>query len=245
MRPDDYTWMTIEIDGGVAVATMSHPDPTKAEREEYDRLIRDVASDDAVRTLVLTGWSNPRQGPQPGEYEDFTPFGYYDRAGKLVRMFLDLDKPVIMALDGDPGVLTIPLTGDIVIAERHLSFIDNHVVIGTASATQPFLWPLSTGLLRAKRYILTGESIGAEEAERIGLVTEVVDTGRALARAREYAAKFAAMRPETLQATKRSLNQWMRMGLSQVYDHGLALEFMLFPKDFVERYKSGAVMRRS
>lgn len=245
MRADDYSWLNIELGNGVAVATMSHPDPTAAQREEYDRLLHDVAEDDDVRTLVLTGWSSPRQGPQPGEYEDFTPFSYYDRAGKLVRKFLDLDKPVIMALDGDPGVLTIPLTGDIVIAERQCTFVDNHVLIGTASATQPFLWPLSTGLLRAKRWILTGEQIGAEEAERIGLVTEVVDTGMALTRAREYAAKFAAMRPETLQATKRTLNQWMRMGLNQVYDHGLALEFMLFPRDFVERYQSGAVMRRS
>jgi enoyl-CoA hydratase/carnithine racemase len=49
---------------------------------------------------------------------------------------LNLDKPVVVALDGDPGVLTIPLSCDIIITERHLSFADNHVLIGTASATQ-------------------------------------------------------------------------------------------------------------
>lgn len=239
MKPEDYSFLSIEVDGGVAVATMSHPDPGRDEREEWDRLIADAKSDPEVRTVVITGWSNPPRGPKPGDYEDFTPFGYYDRAGQLVRDFLDLDKPVVMALDGNPGVLTIPLTGDIVIAERHLTFADNHVVIGTASATQPFLWPLSTGLLRAKKHILTGEPISAEDAERIGLVTEVVDTGASLGRALEYGRKFASMRPESLQATKRILNQWLRMGLTQVFDHGLALEFMLFPKDFASQFRSG------
>ncbi len=47
---------------------------------------------------------------------------------------------------------------------------------------------------------------------------------------------MASLRPETLQATKRALNQWMRLVRTPVYEHGLALEFMLFPKDYAERH---------
>jgi enoyl-CoA hydratase len=236
--PKSYSFLNIEVRDGIVFATMTHPDYSHDEREEWPRLIADVAADDDARVLVITGWGNPKQGRKPGAFEDFDSFKYYDRARQQpVKALLDLDKPVVMAMDGNPGVLTIPLSGDILIAERHLEFSDNHVLIGTASATQPFLWPLNTGLLRAKRYILTGESIDAEEAERLGLVTEVVDTGKSLARATEYAEHFASLRPETLQATKRVLNQWLRMAEGPVFEHGLALEFMLFPKDFSQRYQ--------
>ena len=244
MDPSSYSFLSIEIEGGVATATMTHPDYDHHEREEWPRLIADVAADEDVRVLVLTGWGKPARGRAPGAFEDFDAFTYYDRAVRApIRAFLDLDKPVVMALDGNPGVLTIPLSGDIVIAERHLTFSDNHVLIGTASATQPFLWPLSTGLMRAKRYILTGDPFSAEEAEHMGLITEVVDQGGALVRAMEYATKLAALRPATLQATKRNLNQWLRMGLTPVLDHGLALEFMLFPTDFATRFREGATQR--
>ena len=93
-----------------------------------------------------------------------------------------------------------------------------------------FLWPPSTGLLRAKRYLLTGDTFDAEEAERIGIVTEVVDTGCALARATVYARRLASLRPDTVQATKRTLNQWLRLGVGTVYDPGIALEWMLYPR---------------
>ena len=86
--------------------------------------------------------------------------------------------------------------------------------------------------MKAKRYILTGEQFTAEEAERMGLVTEVVDTGGALTRATELAERLASLRPEAVQATKRILNQWLKMASSAVFEHGLALEFMLFPDHF-------------
>ena len=63
--------------------------------------------------------------------------------------------------------------------------------------------------------------------------------GQALARATEYATHLASLRPETLGATKRVLNQWLRLGLTQVYDQGLALEFMTFPKSYADSTRGG------
>lgn len=234
MDTTSYRFLNVTVsEDGIAVATMTHPDYDHTEREEWPQLIADVDADASVHVLVVTGWGNPRRGLPKGAFEDFDPYLYYNRAARQpVKAFLDLDKPVVMALDGEPGVLTIPLTGDIIIAERHLHFSDNHVRIGTASATQPFLWPMSSGLLQAKRYILTGDAFDAEEALRLGLVTEVVDEGKALDRALEYAGKLTRLRPQTLQATKHTLNQWLRMAYTPVFEHGLALEFMSFPADF-------------
>ena len=58
---------------------------------------------------------------------------------------------------------------------------------------------------------------------------EVVDEGEALGRAASYARRIASLRPEAVQATKRVLNQWLRSAMGPVLEHGLALEFMLFP----------------
>ena len=89
--------------------------------------------------------------------------------------------------------------------------------------------------MKAKRYVLTGEWIDALEAERIGLVSEVVETGSSLDRATEYATTLAALRPETLQLTKRAFNRFLRQGLLDVFDEAVALEFLAWP----DRYGGG------
>jgi enoyl-CoA hydratase len=230
--PSAYRFLRVRLDGGIVFAEMSHPNYDRSERDEWPRLIADVAADPAARVLVLSGWGNPPVD-RPKVFPNFNAFGYYSRAAREpVGAFLDLDKPVVSALDGSPDVMTIPLCSDIVIAERSVVFDDHHVPLGTVSATQPFLWPLSSGLLKAKRFILTGEQFTAEEGERMGLVTEVVDDGAALARATALAERLASMRPEAVQATKRILNQWLKTAMAPVFEHGLALEFMLFPEQF-------------
>ena len=232
MAKRGYQFLEVSERDGIVFAEMRHPNYNRTERDDWPRLVADVASDPGARVLVLSGWGNPSVD-RPKTFEGFEPFSYYSRAAREpVSLFLDLDKPVVTALDGSPDVMTIPLCSDIVIAERQVVFDDHHVPLGTVSATQPFLWPLSSGLMKAKRYILTGEQFTAEEAERMGLVTEVVDTGGALTRATELAERLASLRPEAVQATKRILNQWLKMASSAVFEHGLALEFMLFPDHF-------------
>ncbi|MGD9996836.1 MAG: enoyl-CoA hydratase/isomerase family protein [Ilumatobacteraceae bacterium] len=241
MQTDGYLFLDVQVDDHVAVATMRHPDYSHAERVDWTTLIDEVRADADVRALVITGWGKPKRGPVPGAFEDFDAFTYYERARlQPLAALLDLDKPVVMALDGDPGVLSIPLTGDILVAERQLRFSDPHVLIGTSSATQPYLWPLNTGLLRAKKYILTGKFLSAEEAYEIGLVSEVVDEGRSLEVALEYAHHMASLRPETVQVTKRVLNQWLRTFHTSIFENALMMEFMTFPKDFAERFKPEA-----
>ncbi|HRE00807.1 MAG TPA: enoyl-CoA hydratase-related protein [Ilumatobacteraceae bacterium] len=238
---EKYLFLDVEVRDGVAVATMQHPDYSHAERNDWVTLINAVKDDDDVRALVVTGWGNPKQGPVPGMFEDFDAYMYYERARlQPLAMFIDLDKPVVMAIDGNPGVMSIPLTGDILIGQSDLTFSDPHVLIGTSSATQPYLWPLNSGLLQAKKYILTGKSFDAAEALALGLLTEVVEPGQTLEKAMEYATHFASLRPETLQATKRVLNQWLRQFHASIFEPALMMEFMSFPKNFADRFKPAA-----
>ena len=63
----------------------------------------------------------------------------------------------------------------------------------------------------------------------MGLVTEVVEVGTARAWAIRSVCHMASLRSETLQATKRILNNWLRAFQATVYEQGLAVEFMTFP----------------
>ena len=68
--------------------------------------------------------------------------------------------------------------------------------------------------------MLTGRTVEAEEALRIGLVTEVVDTGRHVERALELAGQIAAFPQETMLSDRRALLE----GAALPLDEGLALE---------------------
>ena len=130
--------------------------------------------------------------------------------------------------------------GDIVYAERQVVFRDAHVLGGVVSATGPFQWPPSIGLLRAKRYLLTGDEFSAEQAQEMGLVSEVVDTGTSLQHANEMAKKLAAIRPAAVQGTKRALNQWLRQSFHSVMATGLSYEFMRFPEEYAARTRAAS-----
>jgi enoyl-CoA hydratase len=146
--------------------------------------------------------------------------------GDLVRAHLDLDKPIIAAINGRAmgAGATFALLCDYIIMERQAQLSDGHLMGAlTAGDGGALIWPLAVGLTRAKRYLLTGDWITAEEAERIGLVTEVVETGDALPRAIEVATRLAGAPQVPLRFTKRALNLWLWQGLP-IFEQSLALE---------------------
>jgi enoyl-CoA hydratase len=83
--------------------------------------------------------------------------------------------------------------------------------------------PRLIGLGRAMDLMLTGRAVGAEEAERIGLVTEVVEPGRHLERALELAERLAAFPQETMLSDRRAALEGMGLPLAE----GLRLEHRL------------------
>jgi enoyl-CoA hydratase len=146
---------------------------------------------------------------------------------QLVYGPLTFDKPVISAVSGQllGGATTYALMADIIVADRTAVFCDRHVLAGMVPGDGGVLtWTSYAGVLKAKRYLLTGDPVPAEEAERIGLVTEVVDAGQALPKATEYARRLAAAPPAAMRNTKRALNQWLRMLAPILFDQSHALE---------------------
>lgn len=234
----EFSFLSVDVANGVLMATMRHADRdnrfSPTERQEFPRLLAYANADPDVRVIVLTGDQGVFCGGADHSSDPFDPYVYYDRSRRFITSFIDSDVPFVVAMNGPAAGLglTIALTADILVVESQVEFRDSHVVGGVAAATGPYLWPLSTGLARAKANLLTAVTFTAEQAYDWGLVSEVVGTGESLGAAMVYAAELAALRPETVRATKRNLNQWLRIAAAEVMQHGLAMEFMTFPADY-------------
>jgi enoyl-CoA hydratase len=153
-----------------------------------------------------------------------------DEGRLMVAELIDLPVPVVCALSGSTYGLgaTIALLTDIVVSAPGIKIGDPHVSIGLVAGDGGCLaWPCAVGLLRAKRYLLTGEPVPAELGYQWGLISELTDTPEEVEpKAREIAAKIAALPPVAVQGTKRTLNAIARARAAEVVDIGFSQEWI-------------------
>jgi enoyl-CoA hydratase len=154
----------------------------------------------------------------------------WKEARDLVYNVINCDKPIVSAMHG-PAVgagLVAGLLADISIAARSAKIVDGHTRLGVAAGDHAaIVWPLLCGMAKAKYYLMLCDAISGEEAERIGLVSLVVDDDQLLDKAYEVADRLASGSASAIRWTKYSLNNWLRQA-GPSFDTSLALEFMGF-----------------
>ena len=235
----DLTSVRTEVEGRVATVTIDRPEKRNAlngvVRRELIRTLDDLESREDVRVVVLTGAGEKAfvAGADIDEFANRTPLE--QRAAMEGRRVFDvlaqLPKPTLASINGYAlgGGCELALACDIRIAGRSARLGQPEVNLGLlpgGGGTQRL--PRLVGLGRAMRLTLTGELIGAEEAERIGLVDEVVDDDALRARTRELAASIARQSPLALKLIKQAVRASAEMPLSA----GLRLERELFVTAF-------------
>jgi enoyl-CoA hydratase/carnithine racemase len=181
-----------------------------------------------VRAVVVTGRGERAfcAGSHIGEFE-----GLRGRVaeGKLLleklvyRQLAELAMPTIAAIEGDAlgGGLELALCCDLRVASARARLGMPEVrlaVLPGSGGTQRL--PRVVGPARAKELILTGRIISADEAERIGLVNQVVPAGEARKAAEAVAEEIAARGPLAVREAKRLIDAAMDLDL----DAGLAAE---------------------
>jgi enoyl-CoA hydratase len=243
MDYSSYRYLRIEKQGVVAVVTLNKPTKRNA-YDDHDHLelvtiLGDLAADDDVRVAVFTGAGkefsvgHDRNDLAKSADSSEKRMLEIEQIRAHVHALLDFEKPLVTALKGVAlgAPLTLALLGDIVVAERGARLSSPHVRLGLVPATGIGIWPLFTGLLRAKRHLMLGDWIGAEEAEAIGLVSEVVEEGQGLNRALDYATRLAEMPQSSMRYTKRALNESIRRTVGDVLEPALSLEFLCMGTD--------------
>jgi enoyl-CoA hydratase/carnithine racemase len=217
---------TLEIDrpgDGVAVLRLNRPKQLNAINEamqsELRRALADVATDRSVRVLVLTGAG---RGFCAGiDVRDFGPsmldasapalerMRFQERMAALAEAVRALPQPVVAAVNG-PCVgagLALCLATDIRICSETASFANAAILLGLSGAEMGMSYhlPRIVGAGVAADWMLTGRTVSAGEADRRGLVSEVVEPDRLADRAVEVAALIAGHSPLGAQLTKRAL----------------------------------------
>jgi enoyl-CoA hydratase/carnithine racemase len=197
--------------------------------ENLSFAFHDIACDEENKVVVLTGTGDrfctdfDYASFQAHRGDDTHAWGLRIRSHgrRLLAAMLDIEVPVISAING-PVVShsELPLLADVALAADTTFFRDaTHFVAGAAPGDgMHVVWTTLLGLNRGRYFLMTGQSIGAEEALRLGVVGEVLPPERLMDRAWDLALNWAAMPRATLIATRQVLTyEWKRLMLQQLH----------------------------
>ncbi|MGE0385252.1 MAG: enoyl-CoA hydratase/isomerase family protein [Gammaproteobacteria bacterium] len=231
-----YTCLDLAREDGVLLARLNtRGGPlvwSEPAHRELGLAFADIAADTDNRVIVLTGagdsWCD---AIDPAGWESQpTAAGWdklYAEGRRLYNNFLDIDAPVIAAVNGPVTChACLPVICDVVLASTTARFQDRgHFASGVVPGdANQLVWPTVLGFNRGRYFLLTGQSLDAAELHRLGVVNEVLEPARLLPRALEIAHEFARKSPLTLRYTRRVLNQELRARMRDALDQGLALE---------------------
>jgi methylglutaconyl-CoA hydratase len=183
----DYLTLTIAIDARVATVTLNRPDVRNAFNEtsiaELARAFEQLGADDSVRAIVLAA-NGPAfcAGADLNWMKAMAAYSHAEnnadamRLATMLRTIYQCPKPVVAKVQGDcyAGGMGLAAACDIVVAASEVNFCLSEVKLGLIPATISPYVILAMGENAARRYFLTAERFGAQEALRIGFAHEVV-----------------------------------------------------------------------
>ena len=181
-----------------------------------------AAAPSDVRAVVVSGRGDRSfcAGSHVGEFEAQRGSAGRERhqlEERVASRLADLPMPTIAAIEGNAlgGGLELALCCDIRVASERakLGLPEVRLAVTPGSGGTQRL-PRVVGPARAKELILTGRVLTADEAERIGLVSEVVPAGEARNRAAEIATEIATRGPLAVREAKRLIDAAWETGLA-------------------------------
>ncbi|QVQ28220.1 enoyl-CoA hydratase/isomerase family protein [Achromobacter deleyi] len=218
--------LQLAVDDGVATLTLSRPEAMNAIDPETRAELRGawarIAADDSIRAVILTGsgdkafctGSDLKKTMPPKESFAELTFGRSQSDHILAGM--DIAQPIICAINGHAigGGLELALACDIRIAAENASFGLSEVRLGSipgGGGTQRL--PRTIGASSAMLLLLTGDRVDAQEALRLGLVSQVTAPQDLIKTATGIARRIAANAPLAVRAVKRLVREGMDMPL--------------------------------
>jgi enoyl-CoA hydratase/carnithine racemase len=203
---------------------------------ELPDLFAAIATDRENRVVVITGTGDSfitirdeeaahgleRGGANATEWEVTINEGM-----RLLRTLLDIDVPVIAAVNGPTTVHSeLAVLADVVLCTPHAYFQDRaHFPIGLVPGDgMQIVWPLLLGPNRGRAFLLTGARLTADEALEAGVVHQVVPVDDLLGVAYGLASQLAVCNPVLLRHTRQVLVRPLKRAIELDLHAGLALE---------------------
>jgi 2-(1,2-epoxy-1,2-dihydrophenyl)acetyl-CoA isomerase len=227
----DYESLRWEFEDHVATITLDRPEKKNAMSFVMFNELRDVfvraAGDDDVRCVVVTGaggaFCSGADLSDPANMSAST-FDFKERMrliDSIVRAFIDCPKPTIAKVTGVAAGAgcNLALGCDLIVATPEASFAELFVkrglVVdfgGTWALTR--LLPLN----KAKEIALLGDTLSAEEADRLGLLNRLCDASEVDTVVKDLASRLAALPPRIVTLIKENLNRASERSLEATLD---------------------------
>jgi len=236
-----YEAIKVTCDGGVAHLQLNRPERInalgKTMLSEIQHAMDSLEGDAEIRVIVLSGAGRGfSSGFDLKEQMARRPEGapvwraILELDFSTTMRFWDCPKPTIAAIHGAcmAGAFEMALACDLSICSRDAVFGEPELKFGAGIVTM--LLPWMVGPKAAKDILLTGEdSLGAERALQLGIVSRVVADGEHLSAALAIARRIAVVDPDLVRDTKKALNrtyeiQGMRSALAAALDIDHAIE---------------------
>jgi enoyl-CoA hydratase len=253
----DFACLSLDMDGPVAQLRLTRPELNNRFDEplhaEFPEALARLARVEDIAVLVISAEGRHfsaggdmammlRANADPAMRERLVREGI-----GIVEGLLGLPFPVIAAVQGGAIGLGATVVGccDIAVAARDARIADPHVVLGLVAGDGGLLaWSQSVGIARAKRYLLTGDRLTGEEAHRVGLVSDLVDTAdEVLPAALALAERIAALPRGGVRGTKRAFARLSRDLYAGAFELSFAYEMQTLAGDEVRDAVNAALGR--
>jgi enoyl-CoA hydratase len=232
MSYEAFETLKIDVDGALAIVTVTREPALNALSSQVMTELTaacgelEVSSD--IRVVILTGAGDKAfvAGADIAEMRDLTARqgqAFAEMGGALTQSIETSEKPWIAAVNGFAlgGGCELALACDFIYASERAKFGQPEVKLGVIpgfGGTQRLA--RRVGIAKAKELCMTGDTIDAAEALRIGLCDAVWPHGELIAKARDIAGRIAANGPLAVAEVKRLVH----LGQSTTLEHALAIE---------------------
>jgi enoyl-CoA hydratase/carnithine racemase len=262
MNYSEYKLLKVTVDNKIACIAVNRPEVRNAVNselhEELEHIWPALARDPDVHIAILTGEGQAfiaggdlkRMAERAGTEEGMQhALALPAKARRLLNNLLELQKPVIAAVNGDAIGLgaTLALFCDIIIIAQDARIGDPHVRIGLpAGDGGAIIWPLLVGPARAKEYLMRGLIMTGAEAERINLVNHAVPVAEVLPLARKIAEEFRQLPIWAVRFTKSTINIQVKQQFNMMMDASIASEALaMCSSDFGEGTRAFTERRKA
>lgn len=256
-------WKNFRLDrsaGGVATVTFTRPEKLNALTFEGYADLRDLLTELPHRgdttAIVLRGEGRAfcsggdvneiigaTLAMRPDELLAFTRM-----TGEVVRAMRECPIPIVAAVHGTAAGAgaVLALAADFRVVGRSATFAFLFTRVGLAGADMgaAYLLPRLVGLGRATQLLMLGEPLPAAEAERYGLVSELVDDDAVSDTARALAERLAAGPSQALAHTKALLSRELDMSLSGALELEAMTQALLMKGDDYREFHAAFTEKR-
>lgn len=222
----------LQKERGIAIVTLNRPEKlnllTIEMISELGAAIKQLKGDEEIGVVLIMGaaggvFSAGVDVKEMRELRVSTARAFIRRLHDVLYSIRKLDKPVIAAISGYclGGGLELALACDLRIAADNAQMGLPEIKVGVPSVIEAALLVGLIGIGKTKELVLTGDSIDASEAERIGLVNKVVPRGELKSAAVALAEKILSNSPLAVKVQKEVANKWMSTDLETAIEDSI------------------------